>query len=157
MQLLDHSLVDFDSPQDIQDCVIKAQGGIMSTKALPGNYAVAFVDPTGVVDYRLVRGRMTVTGEEVAVKDFGGPIRERAFRGLQYEMYFAHTHDQALCGEEPCEAGTFDIMAELTLVRVWTDDDEQWNAEAEQGDQTFTGTLERSSDGELLFNLETTS
>lgn len=141
-------------PEDPQECVIKPQDGTFSVKAFPSVYSVMFIDPTGVVDYPPVGGLLEVDGEEVPVHDLGDPIRERELDRLKNQMLFAHLSDRVLCGEAPCEAGTFDESAELSLVKVWTDDEEQWSAEVEQGDQTFTGTLERSADGDLIFAVE---
>ena len=140
-------------PEDPQDCVIKPQDGALSVKAFPSIYSVMLIDPTGVVDYPPVGGLLEVDGEEVPVHDLGDPVRERELDRLKNQMLFAHLEERVLCGEAPCDAGTFDDTAELTLVRVWTEDEEQWNAELEQGGQAFTGTLERSADGDLILDL----
>lgn len=138
-----------------EDCSVPAQDGFMSMAAFPGTYIATVVDPTGVVDYGL-GANVLVTGEQAEVWDLGEPISQAQLTALQVE--FADVReaglvrcDGGLCGEAVVDDDGQVLPGSLTA--VWTDDGKVWSCEVEFGGQVFTGTLERSSTGELSVDL----
>lgn len=136
------------------DCVVRAQDGLMTLAAFPDRYIATVVDPTGVVDYLFLSENLWVKGDAPAVWDLGEPVAGNRLEQLQNETLFAHVAQRVTCNGSLCEPDVLDHDAELSLTKVWSDDGETWSATVEQGGSAYTATLSRDDADELLLDLQ---
>lgn len=148
-----------DAPEGAEACAVDAQDGAMSMAAFLGSYVVTVEDPTGVMDYGSLGWNALVTGTPRDAVDLGEPVPEWQLAELRTEVFTAGQEGRLWCGAGPCSLSE-DMLDDdgallpVSLERVWTDDGTAWLAEFDVAGRILTGTVERSTEGDLDVRLD---